>query len=249
MRGSSRETAGSERFKHQPRRMRESANILVMASNPSLMHGTGIVSLKAILTCISHTDCLWIICIKMQLWSAQQNWMSFFSPQLMQIVSFMPFESDSKHLILLVVRHITFFLDKIFNIGSACGALMCFICGLNTSRHILITHKQCVCGNNKSSEVVKIHSHHLVWLTLSLKDRIHALRQWFIQVISCSMMVMCGDWDGQSWRSSWKYEKEHHPAANLSHTAILDVTPDHDFSATKHNCFLGEYQIHVGSSR
>lgn len=43
----------------------------------------------------------------------------------MQIVSFMSFESDSKHLILLVVRHITFF-DKIFNIGSACSTLMCF---------------------------------------------------------------------------------------------------------------------------
>ena len=39
-----------------------------------------------------------------------------------------------------------------------------------------------------------------------------------------------------------------HPA-DLSHTPILDVTPDHDFSATKLDCFLGESRIHVGSSR
>uniref|UniRef100_A0AAY4C9G9 Uncharacterized protein n=1 Tax=Denticeps clupeoides TaxID=299321 RepID=A0AAY4C9G9_9TELE len=41
-----------------------------------------------------------------------------------------------------------------------------------------------------------------------------------------------------------------HPA-DLSHTPILDVTPDHDFSATKlfRHCFLGEFWIHAGSSR
>ena len=39
-----------------------------------------------------------------------------------------------------------------------------------------------------------------------------------------------------------------HPA-DLSHTPILDVTPDHDFSATKLDCFLGESRIHAGSSR
>lgn len=38
-------------------------------------------------------------------------------------------------------------------------------------------------------------------------------------------------------------------SADLSHTLILDVTPNHDLSSTKLDCFLGESWVHVGSSR
>ena len=91
----------------------------------------------------------------------------------------------------------------------------------------------------------------------------------FILPQTCSMMFMSGDWAGQSWStliffalrnfdvemevcngapSCCKFDVAFHPA-DLSHTPILDVTPDHDFSATKLDCFLGESRIHVGSSR
>lgn len=38
-------------------------------------------------------------------------------------------------------------------------------------------------------------------------------------------------------------------SADLSHTPILDVTPNHDFSSTKLDCFLGESWVHAGSNR
>ena len=33
------------------------------------------------------------------------------------------------------------------------------------------------------------------------------------------------------------------------HTLMLDVTPNHDFSSTKLDCFLGESWVHAGSNR
>lgn len=38
-------------------------------------------------------------------------------------------------------------------------------------------------------------------------------------------------------------------SADLLLTPILDVTPNHDFSSTKLDCFLGESWVHAGSNR
>ena len=72
---------------------------------------------------------------------------------------------------------------------------------------------------------------------------------------------------------SLKYEKEHYPAeefalsgglkcngqqellmlpyhsTDLLHTPVLDVSPNHDFSSIKLDCFLGESWVHAGSNR
>ncbi len=37
--------------------------------------------------------------------------------------------------------------------------------------------------------------------------------------------------------------------ADLLHAPILNVTPNHDFSSTEHDCFLCESWVHAGSNR